>query len=104
MKQKQFTKCIGCGKGVAHAGDLGFYRVKVEHLILNPNVIRRQHGLEMMIGPLASVMGPDEDMASVVSTPAEGLVCQSCALGVNGEPLLAALLSRTEKDEGGEAA
>jgi hypothetical protein len=108
MKQRDFTKCLGCGKGVAHAGHIAFYRIKLEHMIINPRAVQRQHGLEMMIGALAAHMGPDEDLAQAVGTPINGLVCQSCALGIGGEPLLAALLSRVEEnkeqDDEGDAA
>lgn len=42
--------------------------------------VRRQTGLGMMIGaPMASIMGPDEDIATPVMEPVKLTVCETCA-------------------------
>lgn len=81
MKQDQIKPCLRCHKGVAHAGNITFFRVKVEQMVLNVGAIRRQSGLEMMLGSpaLAFHMGPQEDLAQPF-TSIEGLLCQDCAL------------------------
>ena len=81
MKQSQITKCLTCGKGVMHNNQLVFYRVEIEYLLFDTQAIRRQHGLEQMLGNhvLAHVMGPDEDLAKTVNKCA-GLVCLDCAI------------------------
>lgn len=81
MKQREFEKCIVCGKGVAHDGSLCFYRLKIEHMVLNVSAINRQHGLELMLGaaaPLAVHLGADEDLARPASD-CTVLLCFDCA-------------------------
>lgn len=82
MKQKDIKKCVLCGKGVMHDGQVTFYRLKIERLIINVGAIKRQHGLEMMIGgSLAAVMGPNEDMARPVDgEPIGAIVCEECSM------------------------
>ena len=82
MKQNEFTKCLICHKGMAHSGHLTFYRLQFERLILDARAIQRAHGLEMMMGgaaALASVMGPNEDLAKVIAGPKPVLICEECA-------------------------
>ena len=81
MKAKDFTMCLCCGKGVAHAGDLTFLRIHIDYMMLNPRAITRQHGLEQMVGnaALAAVLGPNEDMAARIGS-GEGLICGTCML------------------------
>lgn len=84
-----------------------WYRVTVEMLVADLGAIRRQTGLEMMIGPLAAFMGPDEDMAtSAWKTTA--LVCLKCATHLPLLALAEAVHSKAEKAaaaqaEGGES-
>lgn len=63
MKQNEFKKCVCCGKGMLHAGGPTFVRLRIEHMVINARNVQQQAGLEMMIGGLASVMGPDRDLA-----------------------------------------
>jgi len=81
MKQREFKKCVFCGKGMAHKGDIQFFTVQVKSYFINPNNVREQAGLEMMLGnaKLAAVMGPDKDMAQQVSDTAEQFICSPCA-------------------------
>lgn len=70
-----------------HSKDITFYRVFIEHVVIDIPAVTRQHGMEMMMdqaAPLAQVLGPDEDMAKVVSNSGPILICQSCALGEHG--------------------
>jgi len=82
MKKAELQKCLLCNKGVMHTGVPLFYRIKIERMVVDLGAIQRQHGLEMMIGSpvLASVMGPDEDIANSIDKPAEALVCEKCAM------------------------
>lgn len=82
MKQDEIKNCLMCGKGVAHNQQITFYRIKIEQLVLNLPAIRRQAGLEMMLGnpQIAAAMGYDEDIALPV-TEKEGLVCLDCFIG-----------------------
>jgi hypothetical protein len=56
------------GRGVADQGPI-FYRVTVEQCGLDRHAVQRQAGLEQMLGSpvLAAVMGPDEDIAKILS-------------------------------------
>lgn len=82
MKQTDFKPCAGCGKGVMHNNVMIFYKINVANMAVNLDAVRRQHGLEMMMGSatIAHIMGPDEDMAQVVGTDHDGLVCLDCAM------------------------
>ncbi|MFP4240072.1 MAG: hypothetical protein ACLFRZ_12300 [Rhodosalinus sp.] len=82
MKQRDLKPCALCGKGMAHSGQLHFYRVRVEQHVLDVRAIQRQHGLEQMLGPAAAlgqVLGPDEDMAKGLGETTQ-LVCADCGL------------------------
>ena len=96
LKQKDLQPCVLCSKGVMHDNNITFYRIFIEHFVIDTSAVSRQHGMEMMMGqaaPLAQVMGPDEDMAKVVSHSNPILICQSCALGEHG---IGAVLSAIE--------
>jgi hypothetical protein len=66
LKASQIGKTIH-GQGVASQGPV-FYRVTVEQCVLDTSAIRRQAGLEAVVGSgaLAAALGPDEDMAKIV--------------------------------------
>jgi hypothetical protein len=79
MKENEFKECIICRKSVAAEG-LTFYRMTIERFVLDPTAIRQQIGLAMQIGgALASVMGPDRDLAKSLWDAKTFLVCESCA-------------------------
>lgn len=83
IKQRDITPCCSCGKGVAHSNQLTAYRVRLTHLAMNVGAVRRQTGLEMMLGGaagLAAVMGPDEDILVPLAAESTWLVCQQCAM------------------------
>lgn len=81
LKRKDITKCACCERGVMQGGSLTFYKLTVEHHLVDIGAVRRQHGLELMMGHpgLASIMGPDEDLTTVIDRPRVVLVCQDCA-------------------------
>jgi hypothetical protein len=83
VKRNEIQKCAGCGQGVMHDGNIAFYRIAVEHMVCDVGAIRRQAGLEMMMGSpvLAAVMGPDQDLAQSVGKPVTLLLCQDCGIG-----------------------
>lgn len=89
MKAREFTPCLCCGKGIAHNADLAFLRVRFDLMALNIGAIRRQHGLEMMMGnaAIAQALGTDEDMARQMTT-GTGLICGSCMVApwLDGTP------------------
>ena len=81
FKQEHIKNCIGCNKGVAHDGEITFYRISFDIMMFNAAAIKRQHGLEMMVGSamIASIMGPNEDLAVALGQPIHALVCDGCA-------------------------
>lgn len=81
FKQSDIKPCAICRKGLMHAGMPLFYRIAVERLGFDGEAIRRQQGLEMMMGKaaaLAAVMGPNEDIATVLDGPTTILICETC--------------------------
>lgn len=82
MKQSEIEKCVICGKGVMHSGNICFYRIKIERMGVKVKAVQRQHGLELMLGSavLASIMGPDEDLAVSITGPDKAIVCDECAI------------------------
>src|SRR4051812_43025168 len=92
LKQEDLRPCSFCGKGVMHTGIPQFFRVTIERMVANRQAITRQHGLEMMMGGnalLANIMGPNEDMAEVLDSVQNALVCHACAM--EPHPLFAAM-------------
>ncbi len=77
-------KCAICGEHLLGKQPVGitFYRLRLERAMFNPQALRRRVGLELQIGPLATVMGPDEDLASVFDGPTEVVVHEDCAAKV----------------------
>lgn len=83
LKHRDFKPCALCRKGVMHANDITFYRVRIERFVVDLNAVQRAHGMEMMMGGnavIANVMGPNEDLAKLFTGPHEILICSSCAL------------------------
>lgn len=84
MKEKELRAhltCSMCNSKVLSGGLPLFWRVTVERFGIDMNACQRQQGLGMMLGaPLASIMGPDEDLATPVMNPKTITVCESCAV------------------------
>jgi len=80
MKQSEIKNCHCCGKGVGHTGHPMFFKIELTRMILDAGAIQRQAGLEMRIGgPLALVMGPNEDIAKELPVE-KRLLCMDCML------------------------
>jgi hypothetical protein len=82
IKRADIKPCAKCGKGVMHTGLPLFWRVTIERYGIDANAVRRQVGLEMMLGSpaLAAVMGPDETMAKPVMDDVILILCENCAM------------------------
>lgn len=84
MKEKELREiatCAMCGNKIGHTGLPLFWRVRIRRYGLKADALRRQTGLEMMMGghvALAQVLGPNEDMAEKISE-VEITVCENCA-------------------------
>lgn len=86
MKQNEFKPCASCGEGIMHAADITFFKLNVQYMIVDIDAVKRQHGLEMMMGgasPIAQVLGPNEDIAVPAGDPEEILICLQCSLKLN---------------------
>ncbi len=81
MKRKDIKPCVLCGKGIMHDNNILFYQVTLTRLGVNLGAVQQRAGLEMMLGSpvLAEVMGPDEDLATKITT-IQFLICDPCAL------------------------
>jgi hypothetical protein len=78
---RKHSTCDLCHEKIGHTGLPLFWRVTVERFGIDMAAARRQTGLGMMIGaPLASVMGPDEDMATPMMEAAVLTICEACAV------------------------
>lgn len=97
MKQRDFEKCVSCGRGMAAAG-VHFFRVEVEQFVFDCRAIERQVGLQMIVGSaeLAAVLGPDEDLAVGV-LKRRGLLCADCGRRTPAAVVLEAVASTDEE-------
>jgi hypothetical protein len=100
IKQAEIKPCAICAKGVAHDGNILFWRIRMERAGLHMPAIERQHGLELMLGsaPLARVMGTDSDIAKVIDGPHDVWICEPCII----EKLYALLFIAEEINEKAE--
>lgn len=80
VKQRDIQPCCFCKKGVCNGGQIASTRVRVTRLAVNLKAVQRQTGLEMMIGPLAAHMGPDEDILVAMGPELTLFVCDQCAM------------------------
>jgi hypothetical protein len=98
MKEKELRErvtCSGCGDKFTKNGPV-FYTVRVERYMLDNGAINRQQGLAMMMGGnglLASVMGPDENMAHKIGEW-DLTFCSECSV-----PLLIAVENVENSEE-----
>lgn len=86
MKERELreaSKCGLCGRGVMADGIPLFYRVTIERHGIKADAVRRQSGLEMMLGGavgIARALGPDEDMTEPMMDPVKITVCEHCSM------------------------
>lgn len=87
IKRDEIKKCAVCTRGVGHSGSPQFFRMKIESAILDAQAIQSQHGLEQFFGGgpaaacLANVMGPNADLAKIVSNSGWLWICSECFCG-----------------------
>lgn len=66
--------------------ELTFYRVRLTRLVWDVGAVQRQAGLTAMLGghgALAQAMGPDENLATVIDQPRDGVVHERCGARVH---------------------
>ena len=103
MKQsemRQYSKCASCHKPILHGGLPLFWRLRIERFGVDVNAVRRQDALGTYMGNhlLASIMGPDEDMATPVMEAVTVAICEPCA--VQPDMCVAAIIPEpTEPEE-----
>lgn len=97
---REAAKCAFCGKGFMESGLPLFYRVRIQRFGVDMGAVRRQSGLEQMLGgaaALAQVMGPNEEMAKPLHT-VEFTVCETCSLDFDrGSMPIAAMAELAEE-------
>jgi len=77
----ELKPCRLCGKGVMHAGSLGFYELTMRSCVIDVKNVQRMHGLELMMGgnvPIARIFSPSNTIAHRLA-PARHLICSACA-------------------------
>ena len=82
MELRQLAECSGCRRKLGQtAMPLILWKVSLERHMIKQGAIHRQTGLSAMLGNshLAQVMGPDEDMTSLLSEVGTVMVCEECA-------------------------
>jgi hypothetical protein len=79
---REHTTCSLCRQKIGATGIPLFYRVTVERFGVKLDAVRRQAGLEMMLGGhvrIAQAMGPDEEMTMPMMDPLVLVVCETCS-------------------------
>lgn len=76
---KALGDCAVCGKKQLAGGLPMFYVVEISRAGFDAAAVRRAAGLEMQIGALAAVMGPDEVLAKTFDGPHRVFVHETCA-------------------------
>lgn len=111
MKEKELralASCKGCGKklGASFRDNHSlpfFWKITFERFMLDDDAMRRQAGLEMMVGGhvgIAQALSPNEDLAKRISGPTTICLCEHCA--TNRQQVIAALAMEEEKEESAE--
>ena len=82
IELRRHLKCDCCGNVINHSGIPIFWKVKVDRFMVDASAVNRQRGLGLFLGSqsLASVMGPDEDLAKSIMDPREITLCDECAV------------------------
>lgn len=59
-----------------------FFVISIERFMVIPGAVQRQAGLEMFLGSpkLASIMGPDSDLAKKIHEQLKIFICDDCSL------------------------
>lgn len=80
IKEAELAKlgpCRVCGEPLT--AEMLFYRVTIERSGFEAKAMQRRIGLGMIVGSLASIMGPDEDLAKIIDGPQTVAVHEGCA-------------------------
>lgn len=82
MKRTDFTPCLMCAEGVAHAGGMLFYAVTLQRMAFDLLAVRQTDGLERILGSprLADVFAPNNELAVPAGAPTKFLLCDECAM------------------------
>jgi hypothetical protein len=85
---------------MGHNRSLNFYRITIESHLINIPAVRRQTGLEMMMGSpmLAYHMGPQENMSVLMDKTKPLCVCLDCAMRVCLPSVIESHGSNNEKE------
>ena len=89
MKERELRAhaiCSMCRKKILERGVPLFYRLTLERFGVRLDAVRRQAGLEMMLGgqvAIAQAMGPDEDMALPMMEKKVLVICEACSLNLD---------------------
>ena len=78
---RRLAECTMCEQPLGKTKlPFAFFKVTTERFLVDMKAIQRQQGLGMHMGnaALASVMGPNEDMAKAVSPPKVFMICEGC--------------------------
>lgn len=82
LKFEQLQKlgnCIVCGNKQLEGHVPLFYCVTITRAGFDAKALQREAGLEMMVGPLARVFSPNDDLAKIIDGPHEVFVHETCA-------------------------
>jgi hypothetical protein len=82
IELRKYARCSLCGLKIGHTHLPLFYRVTVERFGINMNAVRRQAGLEQMLGnvAIAQVMGLGEEMTKPLMDKITLSICEDCSL------------------------
>lgn len=95
---RRHAVCSLCHEKILRTGLPLFYRVTIERFGMKMDAVRRQHGMELLMGnvALAQVMGPNEDMAMPVMDPLVLVVCETCSMDLDNKAYPIAHLAEFE--------
>lgn len=100
ISREDIKPCAMCGKGLMHTGLPLVWKITMHRLGLDVNALRREQGLEMMMGgaaPLARAFSPNNEFGLEIEKPITVMVCEPCALE---QRVVIMCASQDEKDAG----
>lgn len=103
MKERELREastCLFCKRKIGACGSLFFYRLSIERFGVKMDAVKRQSGIEMMLGGhvrIAQAMGADEDMAVPVMEKAMVTICDECS--TSQSMYMAQLAEMADKEE-----
>ena len=100
ISREDLRPCALCGKGLMHTGLPLVWKITMHRLALDVNALRREQGLEMMMGgaaPLARAFSPNSEFGLEIEKPITVMVCEPCALE---QRIVIRCAFPDEKDEG----